>query len=151
MGYRMNAQTDVNRRLPMQWKANESADSARTKRAPGGDYNGAQTELGALEAIEDPNSITSRYKDILKLRKEVKAIRNGIFRSVTAEEAPICAFQITFEGKTTYLVHNVTGEHVNVTVPSGLKIEKTLGEAGTLSGTALDLPPYASAYLAMEK
>ena len=149
-GYRMTAQTDVNRRLPMQWKADASSDTARTKRAPGGDYNGDQTTLGALDAIKDPKSITSRYKEILALRKSIPAIRNGIFRSVTEEDAPIAAFQITYEGKTTYLVHNVVKEPVKVTVPSGLKVANTVGEAAALEGTTLTLPAYASAYLAME-
>ncbi len=149
-GYRMNAQTDVNRRLPMQWKADASADTARTKEALGGDYNDTQTALGALEAIEDTSSLTYRYKQILQLRKDVEAIRKGIFRSVTAEEAPISAFQVTYGGKTSYLIHNVVSSKVSVTVPAGLKVANTLGEGAALSGTVLELPAYASAYLTME-
>ncbi len=150
-GYRATASTDANRRLPMQWVADSSADTARCKPSSENDYNGDQTELGALEAIKDSGSVTSVYKDIIALRESNPALRKGIYRSVTPEEQPICAFEIAYGGKKSYLIHNIDPDAIGVNVPTGLTLSGSVGAGqGSLDGSTVTIPGYSTVYLTME-
>jgi len=149
-GYRATAQTDANRRLPMQWRNNGTSDPARCNPIPGNDYRGEQTTYGALDKIKEQGSVTASYKATLAFRDATPAIRKGIYRSVTPEEAPICAFDITYAGETSYLIHNVTAEPVDVVLPDGYGIDTSLGQGeSVIEGGKLVIPGYSCVYLTM--
>ena len=150
LGIRQNAQTDANRRLPMQWVANAEQDTARCVRSPESDYSGKQTSLGALEAIEDANSITHFYKDIIAFREETPAIQKGYFRNVTPDEAPFMAFRIDYQGHAYYLIHNVAKKETQIKVGSGLTLSSRWNGGSTYQDGSLTMPALSSAFLTIE-
>ena len=77
-------------------------------------------------------------------------VRKGIYRSVTPEEAPICAFNITYAGETSYLIHNISSEPVDVVLPVGFGIGTSLGLGeSVIQGGKLVIPGYSCVYLTM--
>ena len=148
MGTRGAASTDANRRLPMQWYSKESQDSARTSAVSEGDYDGPQTTLGALEAIKDPSSITGHYKTLLSFRDETEAIKKGTFVNVTPADSPFVAFKIFFNGKVSYLLHNVSEEEAVVDGLGTLSGKKLDGSALNPVEGKLTVPAYSTVYLA---
>jgi len=147
-GIRQTAQTDINRRLPMQWKSNANEDTARCKVGPGSDYSGKQTTLGGLEAIKDTSSVTYYYKELLAFRNRTEAIKKGYYRNVTPSDSPLIAFQIDYQGKTSYLIHNAESEEVKVHLPKDMALVTAPGsDKAGLRGKELTLDAYGFAYL----
>ena len=147
-GYRATAATDANRRLPMQWRSDASVDTARPRPCPENDYTGKQTELGALDAIADPDSVTSFYKKVLTVRSRVEALRKGCYRTVTPADSPLLAWQIDYGTDTYYLIHNLGDDPVVVDLPKEGLIKSVLlrGEV-EIEGAVANLSPLASVLL----
>ena len=143
--------TDPNRRLPMQWVANASADAARCKPDAGADYSGKQTTLGALESIKDADSLTGWYKKVIAFRKAHPEIQKGTFVNLTPQSSPFAAFEIRYNGAKTVLVTSVFEEPVTVTLPKAMTLDSSLCGTGTkVNGTMLTLAPYETAYLSIQ-
>ena len=152
LGVRQNSPTDGNRRLPMQWLADASKDSARCKKEAAADYSGRQTPLGALEAIQDANSITSWYKKVIAFRKAHPEIQKGSFVNLSPKAAPFIAFEVNYNGEKTVLIHSVFEETVKINLSQAMTLDSTLcTNATSLSGKTLTLAPYATAYLSIQK
>ena len=148
-GVRQSGATDANRRLPMQWFADASQDTARTKRLKEADYSGAQTELGAIEAIKQEGSITSYYKQFIHFRNAHPELQKGFYRNVTDEESPLLAFRIDYAGKEYVLVENVDDKDVAVQVGEGYELATGLYDGLTAyRGGKVKLPAYTCALLA---
>jgi len=150
-GIRLTSPTDGNRRLPMQWVANASSDSARCRPEPAADYSGKQTELGALEAIQDANSLTSWYKKVIAFRNAHPEIQKGTFVNLTPQSSPFVAFEIRYNGAKTVLIHSVFEEKVKIDLGKAMGLDSTLcGSETKLNGTVLTLAPYETAYLSIQ-
>lgn len=149
-GIRQTAQTDANRRLPMQWKSNAAEDTARCRASTESDYDGKQTDLGALEAIKDSSTVTHYYKELLALRDSLPEIRKGAYRDVTPADSPLVAFQIDYQGKTHYLIHNADVDDVTVKLPSTCTLNANLRKGSAeLNGMDVVLHAYGSALLSV--
>ena len=151
LGTRQVAATDANRRLPMQWTTPIDQDKQRpTAILRESDYSGNQTTLGALEAIEDPDSITSWYKEVLHFRLDHPEISKGTYTCLVSDKySPLAAFRIRYEGKSYYLIHNFESEApVKVALPEdAVRVEGfQIGEVAQ-TGRILDMSPSSSILL----
>ena len=149
-GVRQNAQTDANRRLPMQWLSDASQDYARPVACPENDYKGTQTSLGALEAIQDPDSLVSFYKKTIAFRKDHPEIQKGLFLTATASGDPFVAFEIHYQGKTSYVIHCVETEPIQIYVGENLTMDASLcfgKDAPTYQNGIVTMSPYDTVYL----
>lgn len=149
LGIRQTAETDWNRRLPMQWVADKSKDTARTV-AGGGDYSGKQTTLGALEAIKDEKSLTSFYKKAIAFRKAHPEIQKGSYLNIASADAPFSGFDIKLGSTHALLIHSVYEEPFIVNVPKNATLDETFFREGSSFDKEkgkLTLSPYSTAYL----
>lgn len=147
-GVRQAASTDANRRLPMQWLSDASADTARPRVLSEADYSGEQTKLGALEEIDKDDSITGIYRQLINFRNAHPELQKGFYKNCADDECPLTAFHIDYDGKEYYLIHNVDENQIAVKVGEGYTLASGLYEKDvSYAGGKLFLAPYTSALL----
>ena len=67
---------------------------------------------------------------------------------MTPSDSPLIAFQIDYQGKTSYLIHNAEEEEVKVNLPKNVALVTAPGSSkATLKGKELTLDAYGFAYL----
>ena len=106
-GTRGSAQTDANRRLPMQWTSGD--DPWRTAWPEGTDYDmNKQIKEGALELLEVPFSLTNHYKKVLNVRNDYPWIKDARVDDIATANNALAALKLTSrdQTKTIYVVHN---------------------------------------------
>ena len=148
-GTRGSNSTDANRRLGMHWLSDASLDETRPHDPVGANYSGPQTELGALEAIDDPNSVTGYYRKVLAFRKAHEELQSGVYLQYGVKEEKLAINKVILGDKISYIVHNFDNkEHFTGVLPDGLELDQTLslGEA-TFENRVLTVPAYSTVYL----
>ena len=107
-GTRGSAQTDANRRLPMQWQKN--LDPWRTDVPDGTTYNMTnQIREGAFDLLEVPFSLTNHYKKVLSVRNSYEWMNYATIEQIVIPNNVIAGLKITSrdEANTIYVLHNV--------------------------------------------
>lgn len=106
-GTRGGAQTDANRRLPMQWQKN--IDPWRTDFPTGTNYNMAnQIREGAFDLLEEPFSLTNHYKKVLSIRNDYPWLVDARVTQVVLPSSALAALKLTSKdgNESIYVVHN---------------------------------------------
>ncbi|MCF0136470.1 MAG: hypothetical protein HUJ69_08635 [Lachnospiraceae bacterium] len=153
-GSRGGAQTDANRRLAMKW-----GDDDPVSDPEGTTYDPAkQVEMGALEQMQDENSLYSYYKKLIMIRKANPEIARGDYTALEFQDTKLGGFTSTYEGSTVCVLHNTTLSSITVDLSTVTNLTFTElaavigvvsyeGEETTLEGTLLTLAPQTSCVL----
>ncbi|GMF04734.1 unnamed protein product [Ambrosiozyma monospora] len=108
-------------RSPVQW--DDSTYAGFSKVEPWTRVNDNYKELNVEKQTNDPNSVLSYYKKALKVRHDYPDLFvHGEFNHVEFDNEKVMSYTKTFNGKTAYVVLNLTKE----TVPFHVQVEGDL-------------------------
>lgn len=153
-GNRGATSSDALRRTGMVWGKGE----ARCKTFEGLSDTANEATIGALEAIEDPNSFLNHERRLIRMRNR----HNDLFQfgdfsdlllyKTSGNEALknwVIGFQITYLGKTYFLLHNkaTVGETATLSQKVTLLEDSKIGGHSSVDGARVSLAPYASVLL----
>lgn len=136
-----------NSRTPMQWTGGENAGF--TAAEPWIGVNPNHTSINAESQVNDPDSIFSYYRSLIKLRKEQDAIAYGDFTPLDEHHPAVLAYRRHYKNETVYCISNFFAKPCCWQCPddlSGCRI--LLGNYdGAKTGRTLELRPYESLIL----
>jgi oligo-1,6-glucosidase len=112
-----------NARTPMQWDT--SANAGFSTGTPWIAVNPNYKTLNAASQAQDPASVFSFYKQLIKLRKEFPVIVHGDYELLLPEDKRLFVYRRKFEGKTLLVICNFSAEKVE-----GIKTADLWGDAG---------------------
>ncbi len=147
---------DENKRAPMQWSADASAEGM----CKGPEYmDSIKMKFGSLEEQEgDAASVYCYIKDVIRIRNAFPEIARGMteyLEDISNEQ--ICAFRKTYDGEELLLVYNLSAEPASVAMDGILVNGQEWGslaacavlltgeEQAVQEGSNLTLPPYSVA------
>jgi len=86
----VGAKPDEDIRRPLQWDSSENAgfSTGQSWREPYEDFE----ERNIVAQMDDPDSLLSHYRDLIRLRNEHKALRTGDWTQVETNESHTYAF-----------------------------------------------------------
>jgi glycosidase len=142
---------DESKRTPMAWDAAAPGNGFTT----GTPWYGFAPGAGAANVASqgrDPDSLLSRYRQLIRLRQASPALRRGALGPLTTGSPALLAFTRTVPGETVLVVHNLSGAPATTgeLAVAGTSAAPLLGGTGTsLAGGAgrwtASLPARASA------
>ncbi len=142
---------DENKRLPMFWSA---ADPAGIPWPPPKATQSIEGIAGADSQITDPDSLLNYYRRILAIKTRYPGIARGTPAAADAGSQNVAALAMTYQGKTVYVLHNLTGDPQTVAWAAlagrKLKLADFLATgAGTpsIDSQAVILPPLSTVIL----
>lgn len=139
---------DENKRAPMYWSAD--AGAAGMTKGPQ-DMEPQENQFAcAEEQMKDKNSIYSFYKDTILLRNQNPEIARGtVARLEEIEDPDIAAISKTYDGKTIYMLYNISEtdeKQVDMSQYGALEVAGYLSVDGgevTIKDGAVTLPSYS--------
>ncbi len=101
---------DINVRLPMRWDGTETAGF--TTGNPWVELGKETPQTNVASQAEDPTSLLSRYRDMIRLRQEHAALRAGDTWLVTSDLPQVYSLLRYSEGEGVLVLVNLSGEAV---------------------------------------
>lgn len=145
-GTRGGSNTDANRRLAMLW-----GDGDTVRDPEGADYAAQQINGTVFDQLPNGDSLLSRYKLLIGIRKANPEIAYGDFTALKLPATNAGGFTCTYNGSTVVVLHNVTTEPIELDLAAlGLSVTTVTAHAGQtpkLKGTTLTLPAQTTAVL----
>lgn len=143
--------SDVRRRLPMIWSANDKTGQCAF---PDKDHPAlnttVQVSVGVEEQLATPFSLLNHYKMMIHLRNKYPFIKNAVFASKCAalntSERSVLAYSLSLGRESITVVHNFASYNVEVTAPGEEIVEQinTTHRLPELNGGKLKLGAYSS-------
>ncbi|GGE20966.1 alpha-amylase [Marinithermofilum abyssi] len=97
---------------------------------------------------QDPNSLLNHYRNMIHLRQEHPALMKGDIQAIDTGDDRIVAFQRTYGKETLIVVHNLSGETVQLDQFGKKKrVHTTSKQVKTVADGKLHLPGYSSVIL----
>lgn len=112
MGYLKRISRD-NARTPMQW--DDSKNAGFTTGTPWIKVNSNYPEVNAKAQVNDPDSVFSYYKKLIRLRHENEIIVYGDYELLEAESEETFIYKRTYENEHLMVLCNFTDHEVSVT------------------------------------
>lgn len=112
MGYLKRISRD-NARTPMQW--DNSKNAGFTTGTPWLKVNANYPEVNAKAQVNDPDSVFSYYKKLIRLRHENEIIVYGDYELLEAESEETFIYKRTYENEHLMVLCNFTDHEVSVT------------------------------------
>lgn len=112
MGYLKRISRD-NARTPMQW--DDSKNAGFTTGTPWLKVNSNYPEVNAKAQVNDPDSVFSYYKKLIRLRHENEIIVYGDYELLEAESEETFIYKRTYENEHLMVLCNFTDHEVSVT------------------------------------
>ena len=112
MGYLKRISRD-NARTPMQW--DDSKNAGFTTGTPWLKVNSNYPEVNAKAQVNDPDSVFSYYKKLIRLRHENEIIVYGDYELLEAESEETFIYKRTYENEHLMVLCNFTDHKVSVT------------------------------------
>lgn len=120
---------DYLQRTGMLWGKNET----RANYPYGVVDSSFQVSVGALDGLEDPDSLINHYKMVLSTRNHFNSLfTDGTFVDLALEK-PFAGFKITKDEKTCYLIHNVSKTAATATLAGSYTILSDIKADGVSS------------------
>ncbi|WP_442950477.1 alpha-amylase family glycosyl hydrolase [Paenibacillus sp. FSL H7-0357] len=148
----LGVKPDEGLREPMKWTADGQGDGQTTTWEQAKN-NAANSGADVESQLQNRGSLLEHYRQLISLRNEVPALRDGGIREYSSGNSGIMAFERITAGKQVLVVHNLTDGTQNIPLHPGTNtvtyssILKTLrGEAG-LADSMLTLPAYSTIIL----
>lgn len=138
-------------REPMLWRRQPDPDRTQTRRIR---YSTDDTVTPVAEQQEDPSSLWTHYRDLLRLRSQTPALARGEMVPVAGLDGRLVAFRRPHDSGELLVLHNVSDETIGAEIPASLDaFKRTLwsspGDLQVKEG-AVSLPPFASVVLAAD-
>ena len=123
------------------------------------DYEEAHYSLGGDASVEaqqdDPESILSHYKEVIKVRKETPALMNGDIDEYVLDSQEIVSYIRMTEDQRVLVLINLTGKEMvqeleadpNYGAFTNVLFRSSVDETSGLEGTTLTLAPYSMVVL----
>lgn len=127
-----------NGRTPMQWNAEPNAGF--TTGTPWIGVVDNYPTINAAAQAEDPDSIRSFYKTLIRLRKQEKLISEGKIRFLYPQNAELLAYLRYDESGELLVLCNLTGHTIAKSLPEGWAEAEQL--LGNYEDTTSELRPY---------
>ncbi len=105
---RMGPRNRDNARTPMQWDASERAGF--TTGTPWLRVNPNHTKINAAAQVNDPDSVFSFYRDIIRLRHQHPIVAHGDFTMLGPDDPHVYAFTRALDGETWLVLGNFGAE-----------------------------------------
>ncbi len=148
-GTRGTANTDANRRLAMLWGDNDTVQDP-----VGTTYDSEKQTNGTVAShLKDKDSLFHHYRKLIDLRNKYPQIARGDYDKINFIDTFVGGFIITYEGETTYLMHN-TGQQekiIDLSLYPALEISEICDYIGQsvakLEGNSLIIGPQTSVIL----
>jgi alpha-glucosidase len=127
-------------RTPMQWDATTNAGF--TKGDPWLPVASDAHRVNVSVQRDDPGSLFSFYRRLLRVRKDSVALRRGRYRSLPAARG-VYAYERQADDERMFVALNFTGAERSVTLPSAgdLVLSSDDARTGPRSGARLELGP----------
>jgi len=97
-----------NARTPMQWTAGRNAGF--TSGTPWMSINPNHVHINAESQMNDPDSVFSFYRELIRLRKQHPVIIEGDFALLMPQDPHVFAYTRSFEGKTLLVACNFSSQ-----------------------------------------
>ena len=105
---------DENKRQSMVWSVTDK--TGIPSRIPNTDQS-QNLEAGVIEQFDDPDSLLNHYIRVLGAKKKHPEIARGIVTNYQSGVRQICLYGTEYEGETVYIVHNISSEDIEFTLP----------------------------------
>lgn len=99
-----------NCRTPMQW--DDSTNAGFTTGTPWIDVNPNYVEINAAAQVDDPNSVFSYYRELIRLRHEMPIVVYGSYKPLLEDSESIWAYERELDGQTITAACNWTAKEV---------------------------------------
>jgi len=116
----LNYKSRDNARTPMQW--NDSKNAGFSEVEPWIQVNHNYTKINAANQINDPDSIFSYYKELIRLRKERKIIVYGEYQLLMKDSEEVFAYVRTYGDEKLLVMCNFTDKHVICQIPEEYQV-----------------------------
>ncbi len=130
-----------NARTPMQWTAGVNAGFTTGK--PWLAVNPNHETVNVEAALANPDSVFYYYQKLIRLRKELEAIRSGEFGLLCPEDEKVFAYTRDTQDQHLLVVCNFSGEEVAFQIPERFANARRL--IGNYPDAAKTLRPYEAA------
>lgn len=138
-------------REPMRWTPDDS--EGQTTWEPAVNNAGIQG-LSVSEQTGDPTSLLSHYRQLIRMRNEIPALKDGAIQEYATDQPGITAFVRLTEEQAVLVAHNLTAHELTVSLDpnqadgkSFTKLLAQTSEGAILSRNTLTLPAYSTAIL----
>jgi glycosidase len=140
-------------RTPMPWGNDAVTDSFSYGNGPGLTSTTVSGQ-SALEQMNDPQSLFSYYQAAISLKNNHFELRAGEVSFVNSGSSFVASYTVTHQGVTSLVVHNASANAFTFTPPqlnlSHVRDSLSVsGQASTLLGNVLSLPPFSSTIIAV--
>ncbi len=115
-------------RAPMQW--DDSSHAGFTTGTPWLPVNPNFAEINAAAQVDDPSSVLSHYKSLIRLRKDDPVLVHGRYELLAAEDEQVFAFARTWEDRQLLVFANFSDEPATATLsedPASSRASVVLG------------------------
>jgi oligo-1,6-glucosidase len=133
-----------NARTPMHWTA--GLEAGFTSGTPWIEVNPNHTEINAAAQVDDPRSVLSHYRTLIRLRREHDLIVFGSYTPIAPDHPKVLAYRRDFRDRSLTVIANWTREFVEFDLPPGTEVEGRclISNCGPRHGVAgrLTLEPY---------
>ena len=146
-GSRGGANTDANRRLHMLWGDGDTVAD------PEGSTYTSQADTSVAQQLGDENSLLTRYRRLLRIRRANPEIARGEYTALTFEGTRLGGFVAEWNGSAVCVLHNTTAEPIMADLRHAgagdfTVISAVIGEGGvTIDGDLLTLDGRTSVVL----
>lgn len=123
---------DENKRLPFLW-------STKTKEGIANPPPNATQNVEGIEGVDmqikDKDSLYQFYKKIIKIKNQHQEIAKGKATYIDMKNAEIGAYKCEYQGKSVYIIHNLSDKEVDISLSLlSLKSARLGGELITVEG-----------------
>lgn len=136
-----------NTRTPFQWDA--TANAGFTTGTPWLKINPNYKQINAASQINDPNSIFSYYKKLIKLRHEIPALTYGTYTDLDLKNNDVYAYTRVLGAEKYLVVANFKEHKVKYNLPNNVVVQSVVTESNAKrttkpNTTQLNLAPWQS-------
>ncbi len=136
-----------NARTPMQWDGSPNAGFTTAAAKPWLAVNPNYTAINAAKEMADPESVYNYTRRMIALRAKTPAFVYGDYKDLDPAHPHVFVYTRTLNGETYLVVHNVSSQTMEYTLPGGMKAGKdVLGNypANENAAAVLHLKPWES-------
>ncbi|OKP66163.1 alpha-amylase [Paenibacillus sp. P3E] len=144
----LGVKPDEGIREPMRWTAGQPANGQTTWEP--GSNNDDKSGVNVASQLNSSDSLLERYRQLISIRGEIPALRDGDIRDYPSGNAGVMAYERITSGQQILVAHNLTGESLSITIRPGtgkhpyLKIIKVIPGTARLDQATLTIPPYTT-------
>lgn len=144
----LGVKPDEGIREPMRWTAGQPANGQTTWEP--GSNNDAESGVNVESQLNSSDSLLERYRQLISIRGEIPALRDGDIRDYPSGNAGVMAYERITSGQQILVAHNLTGESLSIAIRPGtgkhpyVKIIKVIPGTARLDQATLTIPPYTT-------